>query len=57
MLSEYPGLKEKIENHDSTGNYVIGLPDGQSIHVSLKEYEELGRVGCIQKYYIPLGKY
>jgi len=56
MLNKYTGLKEKIENHD-TGNYVIGLPDGQSIQVSLKEYEELGREGCMKKYNIPLGKY
>ena len=35
---------------------VIPLADGE-IHVDLKEYEELGREGCMKKYNIPLGKY
>jgi len=35
---------------------VIPLAD-EEIHVDLKEYKELGRAGCIQKYNIPLGKY
>ncbi len=36
---------------------VIPIADGESIHVNRKEYEELGRAGCIEKYNIPLGKY
>ncbi len=38
------------------GNIVVIPLADEEIHVSLQEYEKLGRGGCIKKYYIPLGK-